>query len=44
MNNIRETTIIIMDSIEELSLQEGESLKASTLAKLTEEGCAALGL
>ena len=44
MDNIRETTIIIMDSIEELSLQEGESLKASALAKLTEEERAALGV
>lgn len=33
-----------MDSIEELSLQEGELLKASALANPTEEERAALGL
>jgi len=44
LNNIRESTIIIMDSVDEITLQTAEALKANALAKLTKEERAALGL
>ena len=44
LNNIREATITIMDTIEEYQQSETEMLKAKTMAKLSVEERQALGL
>lgn len=44
VNNIREATLTIMDTVEEFSQAETEELKAKALAKLTAEERRILGL
>ena len=44
LRKIHETTLIILDSVEEMSQQKTEQLRASALAKLTVEERAALGI
>lgn len=43
-NNIKRTTIIILDSVDELSELENEEFKARALAKLTQQERKVLGL
>lgn len=44
LKNIKETTITIMDSVDDLEKSNLETLKQNALAKLTKEERAALGL
>ena len=43
-NNIREATLVVLNSVEELELQSREELKAQALKKLSKEERTALGL
>lgn len=44
LKNIRETVMIILDSVDEMVKQQNEDLKASALAKLSKLERAALGV
>ena len=44
LNNIRETVLTILDTCDELELQQREELKAQALAKLSKAEREALGL
>lgn len=44
LNNIRETVITILDTVDELELQQKEELKAQALAKLSKAEREALGV